>query len=463
VNDENKRFSIHALIYSVNQGTLSLSTSKSSEYAQVLSDIQTRIAEKYANELALSLYSKGKESQLKSLIMRQINQDQLTATGISSISELTDMIYNDMAGFGVITEYLKDPDVEEININSWQDIYVVYADRKIRLAQAFLSPSECADVIYKMARSGGVILDGSRPMGDSFISKGVRMSGVIPPCVDADLGGAASIRKQKPSLVTRENVVKWGTATEEELDFLTLCVSRGVSLGITGETGSGKTSDLNMILSDCDEAKRIYVIEDTREAHIQGKNRDAVYILTKEAPNPVSMNDGLRLALRFDPDIIVPSEMRGAEAYTAVEAGRTGHTICSTLHANSALTAYDRILTMCLQAGTSLSEERLLKNIVEAFPVMVNKQRLADGSRKYMEIFEATGVENGVVQGSVLFRYEVDHHERDSATGEVLHTVGSHRRVGNISQRLYEHMLAKGADKEQLEPFLNMKGEGSNG
>ena len=450
----NDRFSIHELVYSVNLGSVTLTgTNKSGEYTKVLESIRTGISERYADELSLSLYSKGKEQLLKSLIMRHINADQLTATGISSVSELTDLIYNDMAGFGVVTEYLKDPDVEEININNYKDIFIIYGDRKEKLPKGFASPEECNNTVYKMARAGGVILDGTKPFGDSYIVKGVRMSGVIQPCVDPELGAAASIRKQRPSLVTRDKVIEWGTVTEDELKFLTMCVNNGVSLAIVGETGSGKTSDMNMILSETRPSNRYVVIEDTREAHIEGINRDAVYFLTKEAPNPVTMNDCLRLALRFDPNIIVPSEMRGAEAYTAVESGRTGHVIVSTLHANSAYSAYDRILTMCLQAGVTLSEERLLRNIVEAFPIMLYKSRLPDGSRKYMEIFEATGVSNSVVIGHNIFMFDVSYHERDKLTGEVIKTHGEHRHVGSISSNLYRRMLNRGADKEDLDKF----------
>ena len=111
------------------------------------------------------------------------------------------------------------------------------------------------------------------------------MGGVIPPCIDPELGAAASIRKQKPSLVTREKVIEWGTATESQMDFLAMCVDNGISIGIVGETGSGKTSDMNMILSCTKNHNRFFIIEDTREAHIEGdSNRDAVYVLTKEAP-----------------------------------------------------------------------------------------------------------------------------------------------------------------------------------
>jgi len=237
--------------------------------------------------------------------------------------------------------------------------------------------------------------------------------------VDPDAGAIASIRKQKPFYITRENLIGWETATVEELDFLILCVNNGISVAIAGATGSGKTADMGYILSCVTPEKRIVTIEDTRELSLAQFDEngvmvnDVIHLLTKEEPNPITMLDLLKLSLRLHPDILVPAEMRGKEALTVQEAGRTGHTIVSTLHANSARSAYDRILTMCLEAGTSLSEERLLKNIVEAFPIMLFKMQLPDKSRKYMEIFEATGVENGEVSGSTLFKYVVDHYERD--------------------------------------------------
>jgi pilus assembly protein CpaF len=309
-----------------------------------------------------------------------------------------------------------------------------------------------------MSRFGNVILDGSKPIGDSFIARGVRMSGAITPCVDQDAGAIASIRKQKPSYITRENLIEWDTATSEELDFLTLCVNNGVSVAIAGATGSGKTADMGYILSCVSSDKRIVTIEDTRELSLEQFDEngvminDVIHLLTKEEPNPITMLDLLKLSLRLHPQILVPAEMRGKEALTVQEAGRTGHTIVSTLHANSARTAYDRILTMCLEAGTSLSEERLLKNIVEAFPIMLFKMQLPDKSRKYMEIFEATGVQKGEVIGNTLFKYVVDHYERDES-GKITKIVGVHKRLGCISSTLAERLLIGGVPKKEIQHF----------
>jgi pilus assembly protein CpaF len=455
----NHGFSVNDLIYRANKlRSDSGESMQAQDYSEILDKLQRIIAKNHSSELAQVLYSEEAEEKLKDLIMRYLNSEQLVAKDKGNISELVDAIYYDMAGMGLLSPYLQDTDTEEINVNGYGGIWVLYRDRKVRLNETFGTPEACSNIVRKMSRFGNVILDGSKPIGDSFIARGVRMSGAISPCVDPDAGAIASIRKQKPSFITRENLIEWDTATAEELDFLTLCVNNGVSVAIAGATGSGKTADMGYILSCVPPDKRIVTIEDTRELSLAKFDEngvminDVIHLLTKEEPNPISMLDLLKLSLRLHPEILVPAEMRGKEALTVQEAGRTGHTIVSTLHANSARTAYDRILTMCLEAGTSLSEERLLKNIVEAFPIMLFKMQLPDKSRKYMEIFEATGVENGEVTGNTLYKYVIDHYERDK-DGKIIKAVGTHRRLGCISPALAEKLLIGGVPQEEILRF----------
>ena len=455
----NSRFSVNDLIYRANKRRSDNGeNTKAQDYGEILDKLQRLIAKHHSTELAEVLYSEQAEEKLKDLIMRYLNQEQLVAKDLRNISELVDAIYYDMAGMGLLSPYLQDEDTEEINVNGSGGVWVLYKDRKVRLNETFGNPEACANIVRKMSRFGNVILDGSKPIGDSFIARGIRMSGAIAPCVDADAGAIASVRKQKPLLITRENLIGWDTAIAEELDFLTLCVNNGVSVAIAGATGSGKTADMGYILSCVPHEKRIVTIEDTRELSLAQYDEngvmlnDVIHLLTKEEPNSVTMLDLLKLSLRLHPEILVPAEMRGKEALTVQEAGRTGHTIVSTLHANSARSAYDRILTMCLEAGTSLSEERLLKNIVEAFPIMLFKMQLPDKSRRYMEIFEATGVQNGEVTGSTLFKYVLNHYERDKE-GRIIKAVGSHQRMGNISPTLAERLLIGGVPQREIRRF----------
>jgi pilus assembly protein CpaF len=251
--------------------------------------------------------------------------------------------------------------------------------------------------------------------------------------------------------VTKEQLVEWQTATPEMLDFLTLCVNHGISIGIAGKTGSGQTTDISFLLNAADRNKRIYTIEETRELDLFSEDADGnaqnrvIHTCTRPSDMQnanVDMNGLLRTAMRFSPDIIAVAEMRGGEAMVAQEAARTGHTVVTSLHANSARKAYGRILSMCQMSGTLISTGILLGLIVEAFPVMIFKRQFPDGTRRMMEIVEATGVMDGAVQANTLYRFETE--------GE---SNGSYMRVSGISDGLAETLRDCGASNEEIVYF----------
>jgi len=153
----------------------------------------------------------------------------------------------------------------------------------------------------------------------------------------------------------------------------------------------------------------------------------------------IDMNNLLRKAMRFSPDIIAVAEMRGAEAMVAQEAARTGHAVVTSLHANSARRAYSRILSMCQMSNTNISTAVLMGFVVEAFPVMVFKRQFPDGTRRVMEIVEATGIQNGVVQANTLYRFEAE-------TGEYV-------REHGVSNELAEILRSNDADKAAIDRF----------
>lgn len=449
-------FNIHDLIYTANAGAASdavLETpDKPLDYKDALEKIRHTISKYHSAELSDVLYSAEAGDRLKNLITRYLNLNRIKVSGMDNISALTDRIYEDMAGFGILTKYLQDETVEEININAWNAVEIVYPNGFVLIPETFLSPEDCVDKIKKMVWLGGSIIDGSNPKVDSFIGEGIRISAIIPPCVAKYTGGVASIRRQKSSMITRDMLIDYDTATAEELDFLALCINHGVSVALAGSTGSGKTTDLAYLISCFSPEKRIYTIEDTRELDIakldDGRitNR-VVQTLTKDAGTPITMNDLLKEALRFHPDVIVPAEMRGAEAMTAQEAGRTGHTILTTLHANSAADAYNRILSMCVEARTGLSEEKLLEFILEAIPVIVYKRQLSDGRRIYDEIFEGIGLEKGHVVGRTLYRYNVKENVLSNGKPKV---IGVHCKGDKVSGRLIDRLRVGGASEKEL-------------
>jgi len=454
-------FNINDLIYKLNSGhkTEKSDSNKGSSYKEVLDTIRRMISENHSAELIDVMYSDKAREKLKNLIVRYLNQNKLSVKDCDSISDLTDRIYEDMAGFGILSKYLTDPTVEEININAWNGIEVVYPDGVKLLEEKFLSPDDCMDKIKKMIWLGGNIIDGSSPLSDSFIGEGIRISGIAPPCVDKRTGAVASIRKQKKNVITRDVMINNGTAMEEELDFLSLCVNNEISLAIAGTTGSGKTTDLAYLISCLDNSKRLYTIEDTRELDIvrissKGvmENR-VVQTLTKSGPNSITMDDLLIEALRFDPDIIIPAEMRGKEAITAIEAGRTGHSILSTLHANSAVDAYNRMLSMCMSTGAKVSQDKMLEFILEAIPLILFKRKLRDGRRIYDEIFEGLSVKDGKVVGKTLYKFEIHDNIYDE-NGNVTKVIGEHCKRNSMSDKLLTRLKYGGASNKMLEAFL---------
>jgi pilus assembly protein CpaF len=389
-------------------------TQEKDAYEAVLERVRTDISRDHAETLARSVAEKSASEAVKRLIGEYVTAHQLRVGGMSA-QVLADRLYGDMAGFGFLDKYIADPDIEEINGNSWRDIEIVTRSGWHKAPERFLSPQHAEDTLRKMVRLGGLVLDGTSPIVDSYITQGIRISAMIPPITDRRSGAVFSIRRQRMAKVKKQQLVEWRTATPEMLDFLVLCINHGVSVGFAGKTGSGKTTDIAFLLNAANKNSRIYTIEETRELDLfstddQGNAQNRV-IHTCIRPSDmesadVDMNDLLRKAMRFSPDIIAVAEMRGAEAMTAQEAARTGHVVVTSLHANSARKAYGRILSMCQMSGTNISTNILIGFVAEAFPIMVFKRQFPDGTRRIMEIVEATGVRDGVVQARTLFRFE---------------------------------------------------------
>ena len=429
-------------------------------YTKLLENVRSVIAQKHSTELSSALGSPDAAKTLKTLILKYCVQN--FAGKEFDQEKLVEKIYQDMAGLGILTDYLYDPDVEEININGYNVVEINYPDhiRYLYNKEAFPTPTAALDIVKRMVRMGGMILDAQTPRVDSYIGDGTRISAMIPPAVPQDRGVIASIRKQNRSEITREQLLDSGSASPEMLDFLTLCLCNGISVGLAGNTGSGKTTDEAYLLNEYirqneDYNNRVFIIEDSRELNLTDYDEEndrparVLYTVTKEQPNPITMLDLIVSSLRFHPSLIVPAEVRDAAAYQAANAGQTGHTILTAFHADSAHDAYRRLVSMCHLAQTGLSDELLLEMCVGAWPIMVFKKQLKDNSRKYMEVFEAIGVENGKLQGQMLYRFAISRTERDGH-GRIVKVHGSHQRVGTLSSELFCRLRDNGAPEAEL-------------
>lgn len=429
-------------------------------YQELLEKVRAVIAEKHSKELSSALGSADAAKALKTLILKYC-VDVLAGKEFEQ-DKLVEKIYQDMAGLGVLTDYLYDPSVEEINVNGYNVIEIDYPDHIKYLydQEAFPTPTAALDIIKRMVRMGGMILDAQTPRVDSYIGDGTRISAMIPPVVPQDRGVIASIRKQNRSEITRQELLDSGSASADVLDFLTLCLCNGISIGLAGGTGSGKTTDQAYLLNEYirrneDYNNRVFIIEDSRELNLIDFDKEndrparVLYTVTKDPPNPITMLDLIVSSLRFHPSLIVPAEVRDAAAWEAANAGQTGHTILTAFHADGARDAYRRLVSMCHSAQTGLSDELLLEMCVGAWPIMVFKKQLKDNSRKYMEVFEATGVKNGKLQGRMLYRFVISETERDGR-GHIVKVHGSHERVGTLSPKLFTRLRDNGVPEAEL-------------
>lgn len=433
---------------------------KKVEYATLLEAVRKKIAQTHSGELAAALDDANAAEVLKTLILKYV-AEELAGTDFDR-EEMVERIFHDMAGLGILTAYLLDQNVEEININRFDKIEINTNKGTTILTgkDAYDTPEMALDVVKRMVRIGGGLLDAQCPAIDSFIGSGTRITAMIPPLVPSEAGVSASIRKQVRSRITREQLVSSGSATEDMLDFLVCCLCYGVSIGVAGGTGSGKSTLMNFLLNEYirtndDYNSRIYVIEDSRELNLldyEEKNQRpsrVIYTVTQSGAKPVTMLDLIIKSLRFDPAIIVPAEVRDGAAFQAASAGQTGHTILTSFHADGAEDAYKRLLTLCNMAGNDLTDSRIMDMCVDAWPIVIFQKQLRDNSRKVMEVFEATGHDNCHVQGNMLFRFVTEKTERD-ATGKIVKVHGHHEQTGSISPALFRRLSDSGAPEELL-------------
>lgn len=457
-------FNINDLIYSQRADT---EESSNSEYSEVLSYVRDYINENHRNDLSGDITVDLAKDRYKILIRQIINEKGLFVKEHTE-EGLVELLYNSMAKYDFLTPYLEGrsgalPDDplystwEEINCNRFDDVEVVVEGKYYKLEKAFDTPESCIDIVRRMARLGGLTLDKSHPRGDSYIGNGIRITATVPPCVDADAGAAFSIRRQKSITNDKQFFLNNDTASEEELDFVVMLPNNGISVAFVGGTSSGKTTDINYVLRNIGPENRIYTIEDTRELNLPRKDKAGRYIsrvvhtVTKQSDDEtqaVTADDLVKDALRYNPDVLGLGEMRGKEAKTTITVGGTDHIILTGLHASGPRSAYRRITTLYMDAGTNLNEKMVYQNIVEAVPIMVHKKAFKSGERRYMSISEASLSSdplNPEINFNVIYRYVVEGFERDD-DAKLMKVIGRHEKVGNISQKLAQRLFENGVE-----------------
>ncbi|PWL54471.1 MAG: type II secretion system protein E [Clostridiales bacterium] len=422
--------------------------SNKKKFAEILAEVQEYLASKYATLITNN--PEEQRQQLTAYIAKYLNDHRLGAEGLSS-DELVERIYTEMAEFSFLTKYLFATDVEELNINSWKDVKITYSDgRVVPSPEKFSSPQHAVDVVRRLLHKSGMILDQSQPGVVGHLSNKIRITVLGNPLTDNDKGVAASIRIVNPQKLSREDFIRFGTATGEMLDFLSVVLRYGLSMCVTGSTGSGKTTLMSWILSTIPADKRVFTIENgCREFDLVKEDENGsvinnvVHTVTRyseDSRQNIDQEKLLEFALTCNPDIICVGEMKSAEAFAAQEAARTGHSVITTTHANSCSATYYRMVTLCTQKY-DMGDKTLHNLVTEAFPIVLFVKKLEDNSRKVMEITECEILPDGSRQLHTLYRYHVS--ENIIEDGKVV-IKGEFQRVNTISESLQKRLLENG-------------------
>ncbi|HLV57518.1 MAG TPA: CpaF family protein, partial [Natronosporangium sp.] len=347
-------------------------------------------------------------------------------------------ILDEILGHGPIEPLLRDPEVTEIMVNSWDRIYVERYGRIHPVDAAFMDEAHLRRVIDKIVSRVGRRVDEASPMVDARLPDGSRVNAVVPP-VALD-GAALTIRKFAAEAYTVEDLIRFGTLTEPVAELLRACVLGRLDIVISGGTGTGKTTLLNVLSQYLPADERIITIEDSAELRL---GQEHVLRLEYRPPNlegkgEVTIRDLVRNALRMRPDRIVVGEVRDGAALDMLQAMNTGHDgSLTTVHANSPRDSVSRLETMVLMAGMDLPVRAIREQIASAVDLIIHLSRMQDGSRRVTHITEVTGMEGDVVTLQDLFRYEYR-----VGTDEYGRPVGQLRATGlrpSFLDRLADH------------------------
>lgn len=323
-------------------------------------------------------------------------------------SYIYNLIDNEINGYGPITELLEDKSITEIMVNGPSEIYVeidghIILDRSV----SFINQDHIIRTIQRMIQPLGRTIDTTNPMVDARLDDGSRLNAVIPPL--AIKGPVLTIRKFKDDMASVDDLLRNGTLTSEMARFLEAAVKEKMNIIISGGTGGGKTTLLNVLSSFIGENERIITIEDAAELKLE--QRHVISLETRltnyEGSGEITIRDLVINSLRMRPDRIIVGEVRGKEAFDMLQAMNTGHTgSLTTMHANSPLDALNRLETMILMAGMEIPIKAIREYIENAINLVVHVERLADGRRKVTNISEIVGFTDDVIDLKEIFTFK---------------------------------------------------------
>jgi pilus assembly protein CpaF len=361
---------------------------------------------------------------------------------ISEQEELLDDICNDVLGFGPLEPLLSRDDIADIMVNGSGTVYIEVKGKIQKTSIRFRDNQQLLNICQRIVSQIGRRVDESSPICDARLPDGSRVNAIVPPlAID---GPALTIRKFKKDKLTLDQLVKYGTITDQGAQILQIIGRCRVNTLVSGGTGSGKTTLLNCLTQYIDDDERIITCEDAAELQLQQPH---VVRLETRPPNlegegQVSMRDLVRNCLRMRPERIIVGEVRGPEAFDLLQAMNTGHDgSMGTLHANNPREGLSRLESMITMGGFSLPSRTIREMICASVDVVIQAARLRDGSRKITHITEVMGMEGDVIITQDLFIYDMTGEDAD---GNIL---GVHRSTGIGRPRFWDRARYYGEEK----------------
>jgi pilus assembly protein CpaF len=358
-------------------------------------------------------------------VASQVLSDEGIALPVRIREQIVGEVVDEVLGYGPIQKLLDDDNITEIMVNGPNKVYAEKGGKLFLTDKIFRDDSHIMRVIEKIVTPLGRRIDETSSMVDARLPDGSRVNAIIPPL--SVKGPVLTIRKFSREPYTVDDLVSFGTLTNDMADFLHACVAARMNVIISGGTGSGKTTTLNVLSSFVPNDERIVTIEDAAELKLQ---QDHIVSLESKPPNlegrgEVTIRMLVRNALRMRPDRIIVGEVRGGEALDMLQAMNTGHDgSLSTAHTNSPRDTLSRLETMTLMAGTDLPARAIREQISAAIHLIVHQNRLRDGSRKVTHITEIQGMEGDVIVLQDIFLFN---QKGVDAQGKVL---GKHVATG---------------------------------
>ena len=383
-------------------------------------DLKTRIQNKLIADLdpTMDVTQTAEVRRTIEEMYTNILTDEHIVLSRAERQRLFEQIVAEILGYGPLEPFLADATITEVMVNGAKNIYIEREGKIERTNATFESDEHLMRIIERIVAPLGRRIDESAPYVDARLPDGSRVNAVIPPI--SLIGPVLTLRKFFKIPLTVERLIELGTITPQAIELLKACVVARLSIVVSGGTGTGKTTFLNVLSGHIPNTERILTIENAAELQLR---QEHVVTLESRPPNiegrgQITIRDLVINSLRMRPDRIIVGECRGPEAFDMLQAMNTGHEgSMTTIHANTPRESLSRVENMVLMAGMELPHRAIREQIASAIDVVIQLERMRDGSRKCVAITEVQGMEGDVITMSDIYKFELTGYENGRAIG----------------------------------------------